>query len=58
MLRLSYHSKNHYNAVTIAAEDGKMLLEQSPGIFENIRILHVAEHMDPDDIPETFTPPE
>ena len=54
-LRLSYHSKNHYNAVVPANKSKRTAIySQEPGMIENQRITLVMANMDYNDVPADF----
>lgn len=52
ILRLSYHSQNHYNAVLPTGwTQESAFYKQSPGNFEDQRINFVMSNMEFEDIP-------
>ena len=54
VLRLSYHSGNHYNAVVPAASQSLAIYGLAPGMIENQKMTHFMANMNPDDIPDDF----
>lgn len=55
IVRLSYHSRNHYNAVVPTGWTvDSALYKQTPGNVEDTRINFVMSNMELADIPEDF----